>query len=315
MKNVAPQNPLVSIVVMTFNSSATVLETLNSLLVQNYEPLEVIVCDDASKDNTVEIVKKWQEENFHNFKKITILVSSVNQGICKNVGSGYEKSEGEWIKLIAGDDIIFPNAIVQYMEVANRVPCAVVVSKVTPFITNFPISTSQNDMIPNAENAAIIAGTPEILLNKLYYQNIIPGPGVILKRSDYEEIGGIDKSFYHLDDWPLWINFLQKGKKICWLPQSLIGYRISSETVSASKNSTRVNVNFLQDHISFYKKYQIGNVNVLFRVDRALEIFRFRLAKGILRGFPRFYRLTGIIRCISPLYLKNFIVKKYYNLF
>lgn len=313
MKIAPPQRikgPLVSIVVVTFNSSSTVIDTLNSLLLQDYEPLEVIVSDDASTDNTVEIIKKWEKENFHKFEKITIIAHSVNQGICKNVAGGYAHAEGEWIKPIAGDDILLPGAIVSYMEMANGSTCSVVVSKVTTFTSDSVISNSQNDMIPNAMNSLIIAGAPEILLKTLYRQNIIPGAGFMMKRSDYEEIGGIDERFYHLDDWPLWINFLEKGKEICWLPKSLVGYRISSETISASKNSTRVNVNFLQDHIIFYEKYQIGNTGSIFRFDRILEIFRFKLAKGILRDFPRFYRFTGLIRFISPLYLKNFLIKK-----
>lgn len=306
------QAPLVSIVVITFNSSSTVIETLNSLLVQDYEPLEVIICDDASKDNTVEVIKKWENENSDKFKKITVVAHSVNQGICKNVAGGYAHAEGEWIKPIAGDDILLPGAIVSYMELANNSDFSVIVSKATTFTSGSKISNLQEDMIPNAMNSSIIAGAPDVLLRTLYCQNIIPGAGFFMKRSDYEAIGGIDERFYHLDDWPLWINFLKNGKHIGWLSKSLVGYRISSETISASKNSTRVNVNFLQDHITFYEEYQIGNINSIFRLDRILEIFRFKLAKGVLRDFPRFYRFTGLIRFFSPLYLKNFLVRKSY---
>lgn len=311
MKIAASQGRLVSIVVITFNSSMTVIETLNSLLVQNYEPLELIVCDDASRDNTVQIVKEWEKENSHKFTRMAIIAHAVNQGICKNVAGGYALAEGEWIKPIAGDDILLPGAIASYMEVATGGTCSVIVSKVSTFTSSLRIGDSQENMIPNEANSSIIAGTPEILLQTLHYQNIIPGPAIMVKRSDYEEIGGLDERFYHLDDWPLWINFLKNGKKICWIPKSLVGYRISSETVSASKNSTRVNVNFLQDHVTFYEKYQIGNIDPFFRLDRALEIFRFKLAKGVLRDFPRLYRFTGIIRFISPIYMKKFLVEKF----
>lgn len=289
----------------------TVIETLNSLLVQNYEPLELIVCDDASRDNTVQIVKEWEKENSHKFTRMAIIAHAVNQGICKNVAGGYALAEGEWIKPIAGDDILLPGAIAAYMGIATIGTCSVIVSKVSTFTSSLRIGDSQENMIPNEVNSSIIAGTPEILLKTLHYQNIIPGPAIMVKRSDYEEIGGLDERFYHLDDWPLWINFLKNGKKICWIPESLVGYRISSETVSASKNSTRVNVNFLQDHVTFYEKYQIGNIDPFFRLDRALEIFRFKLAKGILRDFPRLYRFTGLIRFISPIYMKKFLVEKF----
>lgn len=53
------KNPLVSVIVITYNSSKYVLETLNSVAAQTYDNIELIISDDCSKDNTVEICRNW----------------------------------------------------------------------------------------------------------------------------------------------------------------------------------------------------------------------------------------------------------------
>ena len=75
------QNPLVSIVVITYNSSEYVCETLESAKAQSYQNIELIVSDDASTDNTVPIVTKWIRENKSRFVCVEIVTSPSNTGI------------------------------------------------------------------------------------------------------------------------------------------------------------------------------------------------------------------------------------------
>lgn len=57
------EQPLVSVSVITYNSAKTVLETLESIKAQTYQNLELIVSDDCSTDNTVELCRNWIEQN------------------------------------------------------------------------------------------------------------------------------------------------------------------------------------------------------------------------------------------------------------
>ena len=65
--------PLVSIIVLTYNSSLTILETLESLKKQSYPNIELIISDDASKDETVKICQTWVQANSYKFKKFAYL--------------------------------------------------------------------------------------------------------------------------------------------------------------------------------------------------------------------------------------------------
>lgn len=293
--------PLVSIVVLTFNSAVTVRETLNSLLNQNYPELEIIICDDGSRDSTVKIVEEWCKQHRAAFNRVEVIVSTKNRGICRNLNAGYTSAVGEWIKPIAGDDIILPGAIRRYVDFAQVGSAAVIFSPVQTFSEAYPLGAGGGAVLPSAENIALISGESVSLLKTLRVRNMILAPGVFFRRADYVEVGGLDLRFVHLDDWPMWINFLVHGKTFAWLPEILVGYRLG-DTISVSKNSTAINRDFLQDHVTFYENYQIGYINIWHRWDRILEVFRFKLAKDALRGYPRFYKLTGVLRFLSPLY-------------
>lgn len=301
LKENSAKLPLISIVVLTFNSASTVKETLDSLLLQEYAELEVIVCDDGSRDDTVEVLEKWRSLHHVNFRRVEILASLENRGICRNVAAGYAAAAGEWIKPIAGDDVILPGAIQRYVDHAMAGKASVIFSPLRTFSACHPLSEGGGETLSLPGEAAIIEGDQAHLLEKLRVRNIMPAPGMFFKRADYLEIGGVDLRFVHLDDWPMWINFLSHGKNFSWLPEVLVAYRIG-DSISVSKNSTAVNRDFLQDHVTFYENYQIGYINIWRRWDRILEVWRFKLAKDLLRKYPRIYKLTGALRFLSPLY-------------
>ena len=112
--------PLVSVVVITYNSSKYVIETLDSIYNQTYEQLELIISDDCSKDDTIPKCEEWLAKNQERFYNAQIITTSINTGIPANCNRGFEKAQGEWIKYIAGDDCLYPYAIEKYIKYAQR---------------------------------------------------------------------------------------------------------------------------------------------------------------------------------------------------
>lgn len=102
------ENPLVSIIVITYNSAKYVLETLESAKAQTYQNIELIITDDASQDDTVEICKEWLKENKELFVKTELVTVQKNTGISPNCNRGLKLSNGKWLKFIAGDEVIIP---------------------------------------------------------------------------------------------------------------------------------------------------------------------------------------------------------------
>ena len=104
-------NPLVSIVVLTYNSSKYVIETLESAYNQTYQNVELIVTDDSSQDSTLSIVEEWISIHKSRFIACKLIQSSTNTGIPANLNRGIRNCKGEWVKIIAGDDILLPKCI------------------------------------------------------------------------------------------------------------------------------------------------------------------------------------------------------------
>lgn len=113
---------LVSVVIITYNSSQYVCETLDSVYNQDYKKIEVIISDDCSKDNTIDMVKEWLDKNGHRFVKSEIVTTPVNTGLPANCNRGIRASNGEWVKIIAGDDLLIPNCISTYMSFVQSHP-------------------------------------------------------------------------------------------------------------------------------------------------------------------------------------------------
>ena len=106
---------LVTIGVITYNSSEFVVETLESIKAQTYKNIELIISDDASTDRTVEVCNAWVSKNEGNINAKVISTKN-NTGTAGNCNRILNNCHGEWLKIIAGDDLLMPNAIEQYVN-------------------------------------------------------------------------------------------------------------------------------------------------------------------------------------------------------
>lgn len=259
--------------------------------------MEVLVCDDGSTDSTQKIVQVWLNDHGHLFKRAVLLASPANGGICKNVEKGYAAALGEWLKPIAGDDFLAPQAVRCFAAAAVRSKHDAIVS----LMSSFGDGTENNGCLPSSKDISLITGSSDGLSIELLSRNPIPAPGVLLRRSSYEMVGGIDHSFKHLDDWPLWVRFVEKNKTFEILHEVLVYYRVSSNSISSSRLAVNLNKDYLQDLMTFYKKYQRQYSSPIHRWDRFIELIRWRMAMGVLRSYPRLYKTTSLLKTLSPI--------------
>ena len=82
------EDALISIVVITYNNSNYIEETLESIKSQTYNNIELIVSDDCSTDKTVEITEEWIDKNRDRFANVKLITTPVNTGISKNCNRG-----------------------------------------------------------------------------------------------------------------------------------------------------------------------------------------------------------------------------------
>lgn len=113
------ENPLVSIVIPVFNHEKYVSETLHSVMNQDYDVLELVLLNDGSRDGSHEEIIRLDNTLRRRFKNY-IYINKENEGTAKTLNRGIRLAKGEYIFLLASDDIVFPNTIKRLVEVAEH---------------------------------------------------------------------------------------------------------------------------------------------------------------------------------------------------
>lgn len=105
----------ISIITISYNQGEYIEETLRSVFNQNYENLEYILIDGGSTDNTLEVIKKYED-------KIAYWVSEKDKGPTDALNKGFEKATGDILYYLNSDDIICPGALAYFNEIYNKHP-------------------------------------------------------------------------------------------------------------------------------------------------------------------------------------------------
>jgi alpha-1,3-rhamnosyltransferase len=228
--------PLVSIIVITYNSSKFVLETLESAKAQTYSNIELIVTDDNSTDNTVEICKKWIEENNHRFIRANLVSSKTNTGIPANINRGLNIAKGLWIKCIAGDDLFREDCLTELIHYISEQKEDIQV--LSAHIIRFSGNSIKNGEIKKNPYTKFCSkdSTPMDQYNMLLRTNMVFAATVIMKRDLLLSLNGFDERFILMEDWPLWLKITYAGYKMYYLDKPLVFYRVHDNNLSQTTN-------------------------------------------------------------------------------
>lgn len=102
-------NPFFSIIIPTYNSSATISVALNSIIKQSYQNFEVIIVDGLSNDNTISIISQFQDDRIKIF-------SEKDKGVYDAMNKGINYANGKWIYFMGSDDYFYDNTILFYIS-------------------------------------------------------------------------------------------------------------------------------------------------------------------------------------------------------
>lgn len=296
---------LVSVVVVTYNSGHFILDTLESIKFQTYSYLELIITDDCSTDNTVELCSNWLNINKTRFYRVKLITSDYNTGITANRNRGFYAAKGEWIKHVDGDDKLFPHCIKDYVEhVSNNPNKNIVFSPLNVFgkgdldrwnrllYTNFKyiFSLKPRDL--------------KILLCKIC---LFPAPSLFINAEFFRRIGGFDESIRDLEDWPFWVKASFNGAHFDYIETAEVNYRISSSSLSQSING--VNPRY-REAIKQIEKKNIGymkKISLLYALEGFIAYKNKYEAKLL-------WTIFSYLRPLNPYFWKaRFLYKNYKN--
>lgn len=231
--------PLISVIVLTYNSAAYVRSTLESIYRQDYAgPIELIIGDDCSLDNTVEVCRNWLEEHAQRFRRVTLLLPEQNQGVVENYNSCIQAAQGEWIKGIAGDDILVDNALSLLFSAATEG------NGERRFLYSSMCIFQEESRLQEPGKLKLQMGGPgdrAINLNQIFKKPNFwtNAPSFFFSRKLMEDIGYIPQIFRNVEDRPLFAKVLACGYSIYHLSTPTVYYRVHAASLTSAMAGVR----------------------------------------------------------------------------
>jgi len=208
--NINTNTPLVSIFVSCYNHEQYIEDCILSIIQQDYDNIELIVIDDGSSDNSVNIIQRLQQEHLFYFEAQT------NIGLTKTLNKMLTIAKGKYIAPIGSDDILLPHKTaiqVNYLE--KRPDIAVVGGNILCIDEQGKFKTKQRHK-----------GYREVDFKTIFRQpKLIPAaPSVMIRASVLKEINGYNTEC-QLEDLYLWLKITQAGYPIAVLAEVVAHYR------------------------------------------------------------------------------------------
>jgi glycosyltransferase involved in cell wall biosynthesis len=190
------RSPLVSVVIPTFERPRMLAQALDSVLAQDHQPLEVIVCDDGSGAETQALLDDWEAQDDPRLR----VDRHLNLGFVPNLNRGLQLARGELVGIVPDDDLLRPGALTSLVAALAARPEAV-------------LAYSGYDVIDDTGAVADTVSPIDFSLAealRLYWMTV-PGAGALWRRSVAQRIGGWDEELRWCSDFDFWLRLGLEG--------------------------------------------------------------------------------------------------------
>ncbi len=246
--------PLVSIIIPVYNASTYILETLDSIQQSTYRPLEIIMVDDASTDNSLDIVTTYA--GTHN--NCTVFAQE-NLGVSATRNHAIREAKGKYILPVDADDKIGQTYIEHAVEILENNP-------------NISVVGCRARMFGDVNKEWKLPPFSHALLAR---KNMIPITSMF-RRSDWEKTTGFCEQDIYREDWDFWISIMELGGTFYKLNEIGLFYRIrkGSRRYSAKQQKHIIIDAINQRHTEYLRRYLNGPLHYHRSWSRLINCFR-----------------------------------------
>lgn len=276
-------NPLVSICIPAYNNEDYISETLDSILAQTYQNLEIIVVDDCSKDGTYGVLQEYAAKD----ARFSIYKNEQNLGMSGNWNKALSLTKGEFIRLMCADDLLVPDCIEKEIKAFNENPSAVLVESDSRLVD---LERKSKGFYKRYRKKGLVDGK-RILKAGLFNKDYFGAPQAnLMRRSAYEKTGGIDSNFTYIVDYDFFAQIAVQGD-IFIIREFLNEFRVrhESNTGQVMKAGSEKNKIYVDEHRRLLEKNRDILGLTKFEIGLSMLIRRFRcFAAGVyLKVFVR----------------------------
>jgi glycosyltransferase involved in cell wall biosynthesis len=309
--------PLVSIGVASFNNASYIVETLESIRAQTYPNWEIIIVDDASKDNSVDIIRSWLQQ--YPGISAKLVEHTLNQGVCCTFNDFLANCQGSYLNIIGSDDIMLPEKLATQVELLENSSHDVGVVYSDAHIID-SIGKRQFSKFIQMHRQFMKVPQGDIF-SILLVDNFMPIMTALFRRECFENCGYFDEDLMY-EDWDILLRIARRYKFI-YSEYTSAEYRIHQTNATQRLQglvAAETNFKLLYKHLGINNEYDsIIKSKLRYLLDRMYYLksdkqrsfmekyyawfddewlFRFSLRSGLpyfrlLRIKRLIYRLTG----------------------
>lgn len=231
--------PLVSVVMPIYNAQRYLIEAVDSILSQTFENFELILINDASTDNTLQIINKYKRKD----KRIIVINNKQNLRMAESLNIAIGQTKSDIIARMDQDDISLPNRLeVQYAFLQKH-------PNVTVIGNNIIIIDEQDKIIGIRTYPTDSIGLKKIMFRYSPFAH----PTVMFRKNTFKKMGGYRNEKHPCEDIDLWFR-LGKNHTFASIPSFLLKYRVSINSGS-HQNLTHTEILGLKIKLEAIKKY------------------------------------------------------------
>jgi len=273
-------NPNISVIIPTYNRAHLLPRAIKSVLNQTYKDFELIIVDDASTDNTEEVVREFQEKD----KRIVYVKHQKNRGGSAARNTGIKLAKGECIALLDDDDEWLPEKLEREIE------------KIQSLSSDVGVVYSGVFWVLE-DTGRVISKVVPTLHGKMYIDflrgAIIALPSTLIRKSCFQRSGLFDEELPACQDWDMWIR-LAKYYEFDFIPEALVKAYIHGEQISTNlKARIRAREMLLKKYYEDLSKYpsiisdHLNRIGILYclgnNLERARKYFLLSIKKKLVQ--------------------------------
>jgi glycosyltransferase involved in cell wall biosynthesis len=214
-------SPLVSLVTTVYNRSRFLAQTIDSILAQTYPHFELLIWDDGSTDNSVEIAQHYTRLD----SRVRLIASPVNQGIPVSVKAAIAATSGQYLGLVDSDDLLAPTALEKTIAILDQSPHVGLV------YTNYHLIDEQGRDCGLGKLCRTPYSKEQLLVDFMTFHFRL------IRRVVYDQVSGIDDSLGAAEDYDLCLK-LSEVTEVQHLDQTLYSYRRHSSNITRDRLNT-----------------------------------------------------------------------------
>ncbi|MEW9093569.1 MAG: glycosyltransferase [Clostridiaceae bacterium] len=296
----------ISAIIPCYNCKEFIKKTVDSLLSQTIQLKEIILINDASTDDTLEILKQIEEKNKDMVKVIDF---KENKGASYARNYGVKISIGDYILFMDSDDIAELMLIENYKGRLEELNSEIEDKYILCYSAYFQIDAKDNKISDIVKGIQV---EPEEILGYELLRNYISTSGVFVYRKAFLKCGGFNEKLAYSEDWDLWIKLAMKGG-FAYVDKPMIKVRRHLGNISSNINNmlngerevlSNYSIDFIESSIYRrnlpYEKNTVDFVSMLFKLNYWEEGYN-KLIQTISRG----YSFDSLFFYLGLYYLKR----------